>query len=347
MSDASGSSESEITIEDSGSGQEPRPAEVRDRPDGDRDAVGQQHHRRLAAGGHLGEGRRGRAPSGLRGRWSGSGRGAGPARPRRPSSPGPSAPPTMAVDRNAQKVQAGPIQAPTPAISLTSPAPMPPMAYSGIRHASPTAAPASDQPSSGAPPLQYAYAQPPSGEVQRQPVGDPQRAAVDDRRLDEHERNQVRDLPRDLGHGRLLSSRHDGRAGPIPGPTATPGRPGITRASNRNLCRFAEAVKSERPATREGAAAEKTRPGSAHRRRGRATARIEPPASRAAARSRRPLAPGGERAHVPVSLGVGAETVVRRRGIGEVASDRPVRSRPGRPPRWPSVGRAGRAGEPR
>jgi hypothetical protein len=65
-------------------------------------------------------------------------------------------PPTRAVDTNAHPTATGPIQAPRPAISFTSPAPMPPIAYSGSRVKRPAAAPAIDQARRLPPPAQYA-----------------------------------------------------------------------------------------------------------------------------------------------------------------------------------------------
>ena len=256
----------------------------------------------------------------------------------------------MAVERNAQPVKTGPIQAPTPAISLTSPAPMPPMAYSGIRRRQPDGGPG-ERPAQQRRPRRSSMRTPsrPAAKCKRQPVGDPQRAAVDHRRLDEHERHQVRDLTRDLGHGRLLPARWT--AGPIPGLTATPGRPGITRASTRNVCRIPDAVKSGgRRYSRTEASIDRRIDIDRYTKDTNKNRKIEPPVGRSV---------GPFRVYrVSDRTGVGwravgssprgrsgreGESVVRG-SDGEVARDgrghRPG-TRPGRPPRGPSGGHAG------
>ena len=70
-------------------------------------------------------------------------------------------PPVIAVATKAPSVSAGPIQAPTPASSFTSPAPIPPIAYSGNSRASPNAAPPSDHSRAELPPDHAANASPP------------------------------------------------------------------------------------------------------------------------------------------------------------------------------------------
>src|SRR5689334_20483167 len=76
--------------------------------------------------------------------------------------PAPITAPASADQANAHRVSQGPIQAPTPAISFTSPAPMPPIAYKGKSVKRPTAAPPADVNNSAVPPFQNAKIKPPA-----------------------------------------------------------------------------------------------------------------------------------------------------------------------------------------
>ena len=170
------------------SGQQAGISKVSDRARRQRDSVRQEHHRRLSGCGGFGQ--LCRTPHGQD--LMANSLKLNPVADviaDHPTMTTAIAAPTTAEVANAQKVTAGPTQAPTPASNFTSPAPIPPIAYRGSSNARPrrSSFQCPDEPRNAVSPR--GEGQPADDQVKRQPVRNSKLQTVDHGRFHQDQRD--------------------------------------------------------------------------------------------------------------------------------------------------------------